>query len=229
MIPYYPPEGMTIAQYFAILTSAGFRVPLTNTTNTVFSIPSSPTSDEIFNITVRMGTDTLFKCALQSTVNTAASHGSFRRVYAYEFNRTYSTPNYTTMHCSAPVNANHPFGDPNAEYYKCHGGEQLYTFGAFRRGLPDRDGLDVKFDQQVVDYWSSFAWSGNPNPSLQLLEARGYWSTLERIKATGLWDEVKPGRSALRVLQWDGLMTVAFEEGEQCAFLGLGLDFYESN
>jgi hypothetical protein len=46
-----------------------------------------------------------------------------------------------------------------------------------RLGLPDREGFDVLFSQLIVDYWSSFAWNGNPNPKREVLDARGYWET----------------------------------------------------
>ncbi|KUJ11597.1 alpha/beta-hydrolase, partial [Mollisia scopiformis] len=222
---YYPPAGITIEQYFDALSSEDFtQYPVLTNGTALFSIPPNPTADEIFNITVRVGTDGLFNCALEAAAYSAAKNNVFKKVYSYQFNRTYSPTDYTTTWCSAPLTASRPFGDPEMEYYKCHAGEQLYTFGTMKWGLPDRDGLDVLFSQWVVDYWTAFAWTGNPNPKKEYLEARGYWSTLERISKTGVWDQVAVNSSAWRVMQWDGFMAQEYPEQEQCAFLGLPLD-----
>lgn len=143
------------------------------------------------------------------------------------FNHTYSPTNYTRDWCQPANTTSHPYGDPSLEYYKCHGGEQLYVFGNLRLGLPDRDGLDVPFSQLIVDYWSSFAWNRSPNPDKGVLKAKGYWGTLKEVEKVGKWDEVG-GKSKWMLLQWDGGMK-GFDELDQCGFVGLGLDYMEAS
>lgn len=234
MIPY-PYAGLTIAQWFGILASFDFtQYPvLTNAAGqSLFSVPadqSSLTQDQIANITWHVGSDGLFNCALVAAAHSASQHEVFKSIYAYQFNRTYGPIGYTNAWCSAPITASRPLGDPEQEYYKCHGAEQWYTFGNLRLRTQDRDGLDVPFSQLIVDYWASFAWSGNPNPQKDYLEARGYWTTLEQTKSAGSWDTVVPGESAWRVLQWDGFTLKDFPEQEQCGFLGLPIDYFETH
>jgi len=90
----------------------------------------------------------------------------------------------------------------------------------------DRDGLDGVFSRRVVDSWSAFARSGDPNPDPRYLEARGFEGWGER------WESVEVGAGGggegLKNFLWliDGGM-VELGEAEQCAALGLPLDYYE--
>lgn len=99
-------------------------------------------------------------------------------------------------------------------------------FGNLRRQLPDRDGLDVPFEQLVVDHWAAFARTGSPNPDRGWLKARGFLGTLAETDRVGKWKELKTDRLENRVLQW-GAKDVAFPERHQCEILGLGLEHFE--
>jgi hypothetical protein len=153
----------------------------------------------------------------------------FASTYSFMFNRTYSPTNYTTDWCQPANSTAHPYGDPSLEYFKCHGGKQLYVFGNVRLGLGDRDGLDVPFSQLVVDYWSAFAWNRDPNPVKESLQTRGYWGTLAEVERAGKWEEVQEGKSAWMWLQWGGGMVDKLPELEQCSFVGLPLDYMETS
>ncbi|KAH6711017.1 Alpha/Beta hydrolase protein [Leptodontidium sp. MPI-SDFR-AT-0119] len=194
----------------------------------LFDIPASPTTNQIHNIAERVMTDGLYRCLEMAKAYSVSKHGVFSSLYSFQFNRTYSPTEYVKPECEPPKTAARPFGDPDQEYYKCHGGEQLLVFGNIRRELPDRDGLDVTFEQLVVDYWSSFAWSGNPNPDRRYLEARGYYQTLAQTEKTGRWKQVDVTKPAWRLLQWNGDQ-VSFSEKEQCQALGFPLDYYENH
>lgn len=113
------------------------------------------------------------------------------------------------------------------EYFKCHAGDVIWPFGVLLRVLQARDEIDIPFSQLILDYWTSFARTHDPNPDLGYLKARGYWSSIAQLKVAGKWDEVKASKPTARWLQWNGRQ-VPFEEKEQCDALGLPLDYYES-
>ena len=153
----------------------------------------------------------------------------FPKAYYYEFNRTYQPPGFDPNGiCNPPPTPLRPNGDPDKEYFKCHAGEVTYVFGNNARdGRPDRDGKDVLFAQLVVDYWSSFARTYDPNPDTGYLKARGYTSTLDRMKKTGKWEEVKKNKLVKRRIEWNGAME-GFNEEKQCEVLGLPSSYYEN-
>ncbi|PVH88824.1 alpha/beta-hydrolase [Cadophora sp. DSE1049] len=226
-----PEPGQTIEEVFAELgsqLSIDFAPLIPILKSGVFDIPANPTLNQIRNITERVMTDGLYRCLEMAKSYSAAKHNVFSSLYSFQFNRTYSPTGYTKPECEPPKTETRPFGDPDLAYYKCHGGEQLIVFGNIRRELADRDGLDVPFEQLVVDHWSSFAWSGNPNPDKNDLESRGYHQTLAQIEKAGKWKQVDTNRPTQRLLQWNGGQ-VSFSEKEQCEALGFPLEYYETH
>ena len=79
---------------------------------------------------------------------------------------TDSSAQYTSSQCALPASAAFPAGDPPAEYYKCHDGEQLYVWGnALRVGRLDHDGSgDTAFMQLLADHWAPFVRARDPRP-----------------------------------------------------------------
>ena len=199
------------------------------------------TAAAIFGLVVRIGTDVFFRCLDQALAYAAAlrvggPQPSFRNVWRYEFNRSYSPREFTTPWCDPPVVDGS--ADPESdEYYKCHAGSQLYEFGVLGRGgparQPDRDGRDIPFSRWLLDSWAAFARAGDPNPDPAWLRARGFESTLERITAVGAtWSPVLPpgdgpraGEPTSRLWQWEARQ-VPFEDEAVCAVLGFGRDYY---
>jgi len=185
----------------------------------------------VFNTTTRILTDASFRCSNQFTAYASVANGVLPSVYFYEFNRTYQDPGYNSNGvCIGAVDAEHPFGNPSAEYFKCHAGDLSNTFGTIARvGFPARDENDMPFAQLIVDYWTAFARSGgNPNPELGYLQARNYQNTINQIAVSGAWDPVdaEPGVApGMMELQWNSFMT-EFRDVEQCAVLGQPLDEY---
>ena len=192
----------------------------------IFDTTHPPAPEIIFNATMHFFTDALFTCYTFAKTYSAARHAAWKSAHYFEFNRSYQPAGYTRTWCEPPKD------DPKGEYYKCHAGEQLVVFGnAVRAGLPDRDGLDVKFMQLVVDYWATFARNGDPNPERGWLEARGYEGTLGEMERVGKWEAVEVGGEkgpTMRVLQWGGRQ-VGLGEGhnEVCKGLGIPLDVLE--
>jgi hypothetical protein len=180
---------------------------------------------ENFNLTSLIISLGGLRCLTEATAYSSALHSTFSSIYLYEFNRTYQPPSFTRDICQPPTSINFPNGDLNAEYYKCHAGEVNYVFGVVeRQGLVDRDGLDGVFSRRVVDSWSAFARSGDPNPEGGYLEVRGFEGWGER------WESVSVGGEGegLKNFLWqiEGGM-VELGEVEKCAALGLPLDYYE--
>ncbi|KAK0114511.1 hypothetical protein ONS95_014001 [Cadophora gregata] len=198
-----------------------------------FPLPSG--SDpllNLFNVTARVSTDVTFGCLDAATMYAGVQNRLFNHpnVYFYEFNRSYQPPLWITANnvCSPPSTSGKPLGDLRKEYFKCHSADIFYTFGTItRNGLPCRDEDDLKFEQFTVDSWTSFVRTGNPNPDLKFLKARGFETTMEEIKRAGVWQPVK-GRVKdleMRRLQWPSYQTV-YGEVEQCEVLGLPVDSY---
>lgn len=102
-----------------------------------------------------------------------------------------------------------------------------YTFGNFlRQGAPIRDSKDVLFTQLIVDSWTSFARTYNPNPTRLFLSSRNYASTLALMEAPGgIWQPVTARAQAIRRLDWPTTQS-AFNEHAQCELLNLPVTYY---
>ena len=90
-------------------------------TSPLFPPPVEPNPLEVaFNVTARGITDSYFRCLDQATAFSGVQHNLFKSLWFYEFNRSYQTPGFdpNAPHCDAPVDATHPNGNPDAEYYK---------------------------------------------------------------------------------------------------------------
>lgn len=194
----------------------------------LFHVTPASTPEQLYNATINILTLTMYSCLDRAKAFSGAKNGAFEKVYAFNFHRTYSPPLATPAECSAPPTAEFPLGDAEGVYYRCHGGSALLMFGnEARLELPDRDGRDGDFSRLVVDYWTSFVRTGDPNPEEGYLVARGYESTLKQIGKVGGWGTVEPESPEWMILKWDGGMA-PFGDEEVCSVLGLPLDFWES-
>lgn len=112
--------------------------------------------------------------------------------------------------------------------YKCHSGELTTVFGTVvSTGRPLRDDYDIPFSQFVLDSWSAFARTGDPNPDPAFLKARGFTNTTVMLEVQGIWDPVdvkNPMLKALDVGERGGM--TGFREEAQCKALGFGLEYY---
>ncbi|ODQ55053.1 alpha/beta-hydrolase [Saitoella complicata NRRL Y-17804] len=201
--------------------------------NSLFAIPSGPNATlDVFNVTARVTTDIEFRCLDQATAYAGVVHDLFQDVWFYEFNRSYQTPGFDPNYpvCEAPITEDFPYGDPNQEYFKCHSGELYYVFGNLPTNRPPRDQHDIPFEQEMVDIWTSFARTYNPNPDPNYLTARRYTSTKEELKAEGAWTPVTKRSLAQGGMPVRELMRPSYQTGwgdmEQCASLGYPIDYY---
>ncbi|KAI1104210.1 alpha/beta-hydrolase [Jackrogersella minutella] len=211
----------------AYLGTLGFDVPPAD----LFPVPRiSNKTLALFEMGSHLATDGMFRCIDEATVYAGLRNGRFHPVYFYQFNRTYQTTGWPQLDvCEPPKTASRPYGDPDGEYLKCHSGELYYIFGNLaRQDLPVRDEFDLPFEQFVLDSFSSFARSFDPNPDAEFLGARGYYNTLREIEHAGEWQPATPeGEMTMRTLQWPSFQG-PFVEAKQCDYLGLGLDYYLS-
>ena len=198
--------------------------------SSLFPLPQSAnTTLDIFNLTSRVSTDAQFRCLAESTAFTATKNHVFPVVYFYEIDRGLQliewSPNPPT--CEAPKTAEHPLGDPSLPYYKCHSGELYYVFGtAIRQGRQPRDQEDVPFSQYLLDSWTAFARTTDPNPELRFLGARGYANTSAVVERVAPWKPVSARDPEVRVLDVQP-RDEKFREREQCEVLELPLDYYD--
>lgn len=195
----------------------------------VFPVPQSGnTTLDIFNLTSRVATDAEFRCLTQSTAYSAVKNRVFPVVYSYEIDRSFQliewSPNPPT--CEAPKNEEHPLGDTSLPYYKCHSGELYYEFGTARRqGREPRDQNDIPFSQYLLDTWTAFGRTTDPNPDLAFLHARGFTNTSTVVKKAALWKPTNANELKLRVHDLHP-RNEDFRELEQCEVLELPLDYY---
>lgn len=194
----------------------------------------------LYNMTSRLATDGIFRCVDQATVAAGLAGPSEpslgRRVFYYEFDRSYQTTGWPkTDVCEAPRTADRPNGDPSLPHFRCHSGELYYVFGTLaRQRLPERDGNDYPFMRFVLDAFASFARTGDPNPEVSFLTAKGFDETLREItRDGGRWlpslaaaEGGTPDSLTMRILQWPEPYQSSFRELPQCASLGIGLDYY---
>lgn len=210
------------------LTDQGYNAAEILASNKFPVVQSSNATLDIFNLTSRVATDAQFRCLTQSTAFSAASRSVFPAVYSYEIDRGYQisewSPNPPT--CEAPITPSHPFGDPDAPFYKCHSGELYYVFGnVLRQGRQVRDEQDIPFSQFLVDTWTAFGRTKNPNPALDFLQARGFSNTSTTVTKAAPWKPVDAGSPKLRVLNVEP-KDEGFREVEQCAVLHFPLNYY---
>ncbi|KAF3920923.1 Acetylcholinesterase [Arthrobotrys entomopaga] len=181
-----------------------------------------------FNLTSRITSDASFICGATALAYSTAKHHTLPAVYHYNFYRTYQPVWWSAPQCVPPITPGHPLGDPSKEYYKCHSGEEDYALGILLySGEEPRDTFDIPFQQLIVDYWTSFIRTNDPNPDKEYLKIRGYWSTLNQIEKSGQWEKFDSTNPRVRILEWNGRQA-SLEGRERCSALGLPLDYYET-
>ena len=215
----------TTANQIEYLTSQGFEPP----PSSLFPLPSTSNATlDLYNASSRLATDGIFRCVDQATAYAGLNSSRFARLFYYEFDRTYQTGGWPqTDVCEAPRTPSHPSGDPSLPYFRCHSGELYYVFGNLaRQGRPERDAGDLPFEQYVLDSFASFIRTGDPNPEMAFLAARGFDNTLRKVDEEGRWEAMTKGNMRLKVLDWPKGRMEGFREVEQCRGLGLGVEEY---
>lgn len=181
---------------------------------------------DAFNISQRVATDKDFRCVDQATVYAGSKNGIFKSSYFYEMGRTVAgwDPNGLG---GPPASPGYPDGNPNLPYFRFHGADMPWVFGAFNTGLQFRDQEDWWSVQLSVAYFGAFVRTGNPNPEEGFLKSRGYATVQKGVKEVGKWREVGVGgeKGSMMVIDWPGKVE-EFADLEQCDWLGYPVDYY---
>lgn len=168
--------GISAAYAQAIIDSGLF--PFYNTGNLTL---------DAFNVTQRVATDNTFRCIDEATVYAGATSGAFKSAYYYTIDRTYEGYDPNLLGASGlsqgPTEPGYPNGDPELPYFRLHGSDLGFTYG---NQNPLRDANDLKASQLISGYYAQFAKTGNPNPSLEYLQIRGYTNVSCPVISEGL-------------------------------------------
>ncbi|KAK2050722.1 carboxylesterase, partial [Colletotrichum somersetense] len=223
------PRNRTVVNNTQWLTSQGLPAPPPR----LFPpIETRNKTRAAFGVGAQLATDAMFRCIDQATVFAGLDSGVLgSRVYYYELERTYQTPEWPKIDLrQASKSKAHPAGDPESpvDNLRCHSGELLPVFGNIvRQGDPLRDEYDLPWEQYLLDAFTSFARTYDPNPEKGFLKARGSESTLRALEQSP-WEPAVKDEMKMKRIDWpvDGDMTRDFKDLEQCKFLGLPLDYY---
>jgi hypothetical protein len=101
------------------LKDTGFNASYYN--STLFPIPSSSNKTlDVFNATTHLETDGIARCFNQAIAYTSSKNDVFKSVWYYEYDRSYQDPTFDLNRplCDAPVDAQHPYGDPKKPYFR---------------------------------------------------------------------------------------------------------------
>ncbi|KAK0280728.1 hypothetical protein LTR35_007754 [Friedmanniomyces endolithicus] len=206
----------TTAQYAQAIIDSGL-FPFYDTGNLTL---------DSFNVSQRVATDKTFRCIDEATVYAGATSGAFRSAYYYTIYRTYEGYDPNNLGASGlsqgPTEPGYPNGDPELPYFRLHGSDLGFTYG---NQYPLRDGLDLEASQLISGYFAQFAKTGNPNPSLQYLQVRGYTNTTQGVRESGPWPPVSSKTGPTKQLDWPA-PTVEFPDLPQCAFLNYSINYY---
>ena len=174
-----------------------------------------------FNVSQRIATDIQFRCIDQATMYAASQTDAFDSSYFYQMDRTIN--GYDPNNVGAPPkSAAFPNGNPELPYFNVHGADMPWMFGSLNT---IRDANDLWSEQVVSGYFAEFVKSGQPNPSLSYLRARGYTKTIENAMMTGPWLEVQGEQGPIRRMNYPATAD-SFIDVPQCAFLNYSLSYY---
>ncbi|KAJ8114884.1 hypothetical protein OPT61_g3336 [Boeremia exigua] len=171
-----------------------------------------------FNVSQRIVTDKTFRCVDQATVYAGAQTKAFHKAYYYQFERTIN--GYDPNNVGTPKDNN-----PKNPYFRVHGADMPWVFGTLST---IREPEDLWSEQLVSSYFASFVRTGDPNPDLRYLQARGYHKVIEGVTNHGQWYQVAGGKRSgdeVRLLDWPSTNT-GYVDVEQCNWLGYPLDYY---
>jgi carboxylesterase type B len=179
-----------------------------------------------FNVSQRVAQDIQFRCIDQATMYASSKNNIFKSSYFYEMHRTIGGYDPNNIG-GPPASPGYPNGNPNLPYFRFHGADMPWVFGAFGPGQNFRDAADLYSLQLSTSYFGSFVRTGNPNPPTSYLKVRGYETALEGTQKAGTWKQVGAGGDQGVLLEIDWPSTVkSFADLEQCKWLGYGVDYY---
>jgi len=188
------------------------------------SLNSGNITADSLNVSQRVATDLGFRCVDQATVYAGYASGAFPAAYAYNSDRGFAEDAYNPLGVNdmGLVQPGYPNGNPATPYYKPHSTDIAFFFGTL---TTIRDATDIYALQEVLDLWGNFIRTGNPNPSVPMLQLRQYTNTVKAIKQNGGWPAVTSATGPMAHLDWP-VTTSVFRDLPQCAWLGYPIEYY---
>jgi carboxylesterase type B len=220
---YAPPTSQTSldAALSAGGISSGNRTTIENN-KTLFPVPSGSNGIQNLTVTVETDTQSISRCGQESTYYSAAQKGVFSSLYTYtQDQRSYQISGYD------PNNICLSTSSATSGYYLCHSGDLYPTFNTagYVAQYPVRDADDIAHSALMMDLWTSFADSGNPNPPAAYLTQRGYTTTASRLNSAGGWTPTTSSSMNILSLGPHPAMKSLSIRGSQCSALGMPLNY----
>jgi carboxylesterase type B len=185
--------------------------------------PLDNTTIGIQNLTVTVETDcqSIKRCGQDATMYSAASTGVFNGLWGYtQDQRAYQIKGYDPYDiCTSTTNA-------TTGYYFCHSGDLLPIFNThgYTASYPIRDDDDVVHTALMMDYWTTFARKGDPNPSQSYLAVRNYTTTADRTQGNA-WSSITNNSQQLLSIGPNPVMKDLQFRSPQCSALGWPIDY----
>lgn len=92
-------------------------------------------------------------------------------------------------------------------------------------GFSYRDINDLRTVQLTSGYFGSFIRTGQPNPDLTYLRARGYQSTTDAISVAGPWPKVSEKTGPIKKFDYPSATSI-FVDQSQCDYLNSSVTYY---
>ncbi|KAL2835039.1 putative carboxylesterase [Aspergillus cavernicola] len=178
---------------------------------------------DTFNVSQRIATDLRIRCPNQASLFAGVSSGVLQPSYYYQMQRTSGgfNPNNLPGPSATP---DFPTGDPDLPYFRLHASDLPWVFGNLDNDSL-RDSLDLYSAQLISAYFAEFVRSGQPNPSVEYLAARGYKTTLDAVNAFDRWEPVSSPKGPIHLLDFPS-GKAQFQDLEQCEFLGVPITYF---
>ncbi|KAK1222929.1 hypothetical protein PQX77_014206 [Marasmius sp. AFHP31] len=192
LVGFMPDEGQSLLGETVSPNDTDFNQMLTKTVGAavaqaVLSSGLWEITDDFtpYNATTNVDGDIVLTCPAEEMISAAANSSAFPVLYVYTMRHGYGLSFYNPYGlCTFPV------GQPQPSYL-CHSADLYEVFGTYHLfDQPVRVEEDIFYTGLVQDMWGAFARSGNPNPDLEYLQARGsaYNSTLTVLSDSGwIW------------------------------------------
>ncbi|KAL5337349.1 Alpha/Beta hydrolase protein [Aspergillus crustosus] len=173
---------------------------------------------DAFALAQQIATNTLVRCPNQASLLLGVSSGVLQSSYYYQMQRTMNghDPDNHSLGKPSPT-PEYPHGDPDLPYFRLHASDLPFIFGNLDT---IRDPLDLYSAQLISSYFAEFVRSGQPNPDIGFLEARGHQVTLDVVNAFDRWEPIYGKRGPIQILDFPSQQGT-FLDLEQCAFLGV--------
>ncbi|KAJ3755852.1 alpha/beta-hydrolase [Lentinula raphanica] len=212
LVGFMPEEGQSLLGTSILPNATDFNQSLTNAVGATLAedvlesgLWTISDDFDVYNATIDAYTDYLLTCPAESMITVASKSAAFPALYVYSMQHAYGLSYYDFYDlCTFPI------GDPQP-YYRCHSGDLYEVFGTYY--IFDqhvRISTDISYTNLVQDMWTAFARTGDPNPDIEDLVARGpaYQSTVQLLQDTKwVWPTYDDDSMQIASLEYPEVMT----------------------